>query len=131
MRTEEQIVSRTPIVVVLGGEEYSVKLLVIEDSRKWRGEVAKLLASIPQYANATTDDSVAFEKVMTAMVVGMPDTITDLFFQYAKDLNRDEIEGVATDAEMAKAFEEVVSIAFPLVGSMNMLAEKISGNVSQ
>ena len=131
MRTEDQKVSQDPITVTLGGKEYSVKLLVIKDSREWRKKAVELLASLPQYANVTTDDPTAFSVAMNALIVAMPDAITDLFFQYAKDLDRDEIEGVANDQEIATAFEQVVTVAFPLVGSMTVLAEKIAGKVSQ
>jgi len=52
------------------------------------------------------------------MLVEMPDKVIDLFFAYAKDLNREEIEAVATDSEMARAFEKVVEMAFPLARSL-------------
>lgn len=130
MRTEDQKVSQDPIEVVLGGKKYPVKLLVIKDSREWRKKAVELLVSLPQYASITTDDPEAFSGAMTALIVAMPDTITDLFFQYAKDLDRDEIEAVATDAEMANAFEEVLSVAFPLVGSVSVMADKIAGSTS-
>ena len=131
MRTEDQKVSQDPITVVLGGKDYPVKLLVIKDSREWRKKAVELLASLPQYANVTTDDPDAFSGAMNALISAMPDSVTDLFFQYAKDLDRDEIESVATDQEMAAAFEEVLSVAFPLVGSMSVMAEKIAGSASQ
>jgi len=130
-RTEDQKASQDPITVVLGGEEYSVKLLVIKDSREWRKKAVELLASLPQYANVTTDDADAFSVAMNALIVAMPDSITDLFFQYARDLDRDKIESVANDQEIATAFEQVVTVAFPLVGSMSVLAEKIGERVSQ
>ena len=125
MRTEEQKISQDPIQVILGGKEHDVKLLVIKDSREWRKGVVKLLASLPQYAKADTDDPVAFEEAMGALLNGMPDTVIDLFFEYAKDLKRSEIEAVATDLEIAEAFKKVVDVAFPLVGSVGTLAEKL------
>ena len=125
MRTEEQKISQDPIKVTLGGREYDVKLLVIRDSREWRKGVVTLLASLPQYAKADTNDPVAFESAMGALLNGMPDTVIDLFFNYAKELNREEIEAVATDSEISEAFKKVVDVAFPLVGSVGILAEKL------
>ena len=52
------------------------------------------------------------------MLVEVPELVVDLFFGYAKSLNREEIEGIATDAEIAKAFEEVAAVTFPLAGSL-------------
>lgn len=125
-RTEDEKITQGPITVVLGGKEHKVKLLVIKDSRQWRAEVVKLLATLPQYITVTTDDPEAFGGAMNAMISSMPDTVIDLFFKYAKDLNQEEMEAVASDAEVAAAFEKVVSVAFPLVGSLTTLTEKLS-----
>lgn len=125
-RTEEQKLTQEPLKVMLGGKEHEIALLVIRDSRKWRADVVKLLASLPQYANVDTGDPMAFEGAMGALLNGMPDTVIDLFFQYAKDLPRDEIEAEATERDIAAAFEKVVDVAFPLVGSVGTLAEKLA-----
>jgi len=117
-RTEEDKLCKAPIEVVLGGAKYQVKPLVIRDSRVWRGKVAEELGMLPRHSKATTDDDDAWATAMNMMLKEMPDKVIDLFFEYAKDLNKDEIEAVATDAEIAKAFEEVVAVAFPLTGSI-------------
>jgi hypothetical protein len=119
VRTEEDKVCRATIMVMLGGKEHQICPLVIRDSRIWRKGVAEALAQLPRYASITTEDPDAFGAAMLAMLVDMPDTVADLFFGYAKDLNREEIEAVATDAELAQAFKEVTSIAFPLVESLS------------
>ena len=128
-RTEEQIVARSPIVVILGGKEYEVAPLVIRDSREWRKKVVGLITPLPQLVKVTMDDDDpdAFGKVLTDLLVIMPDQVLDLFFEYAKDLNREEIEAIATDAEMAKAFEEVTKVSFPLAESL----PKVMGRLSQ
>ena len=117
-RTEEEKVCKAPIVVVLGGKEYQIEPLVIRDSRVWRGEVAKALGQLPKYAKVTSDDPEGFEQAMKVMLVENPEQVLDLFFSYAKSLDRDEIEDVASDAEIATAFEEVAAVAFPLAGSL-------------
>ena len=63
---------------------------------------------------------------MSALLVEMPDVVVDLFFEYAKDLNREEIELVAVDSEIAKGFEQVVEVAFPLARSMVKTMERLS-----
>lgn len=116
-RTEEQIVAQAPIVVILGGKEYEIAPLVIRDSREWRAKVIKLIAPLPQLVSTKIDTPDEFGQVLTEMLVTMPDQVIELFFDYAKDLDREEIEGIATDEEMAKAFEAVLNVAFPLAES--------------
>jgi len=127
MRTEEQKIAQSPIVVILGGKQYEVKPLVIRDSRTWRAKLAKLIGTLPKYASVTTDTPDQFEGAIDAMLVAMPNQVLDLVFAYAKDLNREEIEAEATDAEIGKAFEQIVEVAFPLarsmVGAMTKLAQ--------
>lgn len=126
-RTEEQKVFQTPITVTFGGKDYKIPLLVIRDSRAWRADVVAVLSDLPKYANVTTDEPEDFGNALKALLVTMPDTVIDLFFKYAKDLNKDEIESIATDDEMAEAFGKVVKVAFPLaqslVGAMDTLAQ--------
>ena len=125
-RTEEQKVTSSPITVILGGESYEIKPLVIRESRRWRTQVVEALSVIPGYARATTDDTELFTNALNAMLVQMPDKVLDLFFDYAPDLDRDHIESVANDSEVAEAFEQVVSIAFPLAQSLVGTMVKLS-----
>lgn len=118
MRSEEDKLCQSGIKVILGGGEYSISPLVIRESREWRSKVIKLIAPLPGYAKVTTDKDEDFEKVLTLMLVDMPDQVTDLFFEYAKDLDRKEIEDKATDEELTKAFNEVVKVAFPLARAL-------------
>ena len=117
-RTEEEIVARAPIEVILGGKKYGIAPLVIRDSREWRKKVIALIAPLPELVGITTDDTEGFMEALTQLLVTMPDQVLDLFFNYAKDLNREEIEGVATDAELRDAFAEVMKIAFPLAEAL-------------
>ena len=117
MRTEEQKITQAPIVVILGGKEYEIAPLVIRDSREWRKKAIALIAPLPGFSKVTTDDMESFGQALTTLLVTMPDQVIDLFFEYAKDLNREEIENIATDAEMAKAFQEITKVAFPLAQS--------------
>ncbi len=126
-RTEEQKLIHAPITVVLGGKDFEITPLVIRDSRAWRAKVVEALSVLPSYAKTTTDNPELFATALEAMLVKMPDTVLDLFFDYAKGLDRKQIEETATDAEMAKAFQQVVDLAFPLaqslVGTMVKLSE--------
>lgn len=125
-RSEADIIAQTPIKVRLGEEDHEVKLLVAKDSRKWRAEVATLLSGLPEYVDIDADDPKNFGKGMSALLVGMPDQVIDLFFSYARDLKRKEIEAVATDGQLCKGFEQVAAVAFPFVSAVTKLADQLA-----
>lgn len=116
-RTEDQIVTQAPIIVSFGGKEYQIKPLVIKESREWRRKFAEVLGTLPLFVKPTATPK-QFNEVINGMFMDVPDSIMDLIFDYARDLPRDEIEAVATDVEMAKAFESILEVAFPLSRSM-------------
>ena len=115
-RTEEEILCQAPLQVWLGNKLIDIKPLSIKKSREWRAEFAKALGQIPKWVNVTTDTPETFGQAMDAMMVELPNLVSDLFFKYAEELDKEEIEDVATDAELAKAFEEVAAYALPLAG---------------
>ncbi|MBA7641802.1 hypothetical protein ES703_49487 [subsurface metagenome] len=124
-RTEEQIVTQAPILVILGGKEYPVKELNIRNARIWRAKVIKLISPVPQLVSTKIDTPEDFSKHLTEMLVAIPDQVIDVFFEYAKDLDREEIEDIATDKEMAQAFLEVIKVAFPLAESAPMVIARL------
>ena len=125
-RTEAEKVTQEPITVKLGGKEYEIILLVIRDSRKWRKKIINLIAPLPSLVSATMDDPDVFKNALLRLMVVMPDKVIDLFFEYAKDLPRDEIEETANDTELAVAFDQVVAVAFPLVQSLPKVMARLS-----
>jgi len=116
-RTEEQKVFKATVKVKLGGEQYEIAPLVIRDSREWRAKFVELLGAYPTYVNVSTDDPEKFKEALEALLVASPDTVLDLFFEYAKDLPRETIETTTTDAEISDAFKEIIAFAFPLAQS--------------
>ena len=116
-RTEEQKLFQEGVTVVLGCKEYEVKPLKMRRGREWRKKFAALTGELPKYAKITTDDPGAFAGAVTQLLVNMPDKVADLFFDYA-GLNKEDFEDEATDAEVAQAFQKVVTLAFPLAGAL-------------
>lgn len=112
-RTEDDKLALAPIVVILGGKECKIAPLVIRDSREWRKKVGPFQASLSRYASITSDNPEEFEKCLISLMVDRIDQIVDYFFEYAKDLNREKIEGIASDKEIVRAFNEVIKVAFP------------------
>jgi hypothetical protein len=125
-RTEEQKVAQVPVTVIFGGKQFEIKPLVIKESREWRQKVIKVLSELPQLTQVTSEDKEKFDSALSTLLITMPDTVVNLFFEYAKDLNREEIENVATDSEMALAWEKVVQLAFPLLqGLVKTMAKMV------
>ena len=118
VRTEEDKVCQSPLVVTLGGKPYEIKPLVIKDSREWRRKFTSAMGGVPGVLSTSTDAPDEFRASLELMFNTMPDTACELFFDWARDLDRDEIESIASDQEIADAFKVVVSMAFPLVTAM-------------
>ncbi len=127
-RSEDEKIDQTPIIVILGGKEYPVKPLVIKDSMAWRRKVVPLLSVPPessasaghrwnflQFFKAKTNN---YDAVFTELLITIPSITLDLFFEYAKELNREEIEGGATEEELATAFNQIMAAYFPLSKSL-------------
>ena len=116
-RSEEDKILQAPLKVILGGKEYSIAPLVIKESREWKKKVIKLIAPLPKLAKTALDSPESFEQALTTTLISMPEEVTELFFEYAKKLDRDEIESTTNDYELSKAFQEVIAFAFPLAES--------------
>ncbi len=125
-RSEDDKLAQAPIVVILGGEEYKIAPLVIRDSREWRKKVISLIAPLPGMNKVTSRNMKAFEEALTTLLVTMSDQVIKLFFDYAKELNQEEIEGKANDAEIAQAFKEVIAVAFPLAESVVEVMKRVT-----
>jgi len=115
MRTDEQKVAQTGVQVTFGGEKYTINPLPIKLSLPWTKKVVQILTGVLPLIEITSDDpgwADALGQVMTAR----PEQLIDLLFEYARDLDREKVEEVATSAEIVTAFEEVMSIESPLFG---------------
>lgn len=100
------------VKVILGGREYEIKPLAMKYSSPWRKKVISLVNSLSEYAKVTLDNPKDFSEALIQALMTMPDQMADLFFEYAKELNREEIEEVATDYEVIEAFGKVIELAF-------------------
>lgn len=114
-RTEEQKIFHEPIKVVFGGKEFEIEPLVIKESRVWRAKVWEVMVELPKTTKVSSTEPDKFEAALNSMLISTPNTVIDLFFAYAKNLNREEIEGIATETEMAIAWQKVAELAFPLL----------------
>ena len=107
-RTEEQRLCQDPLKVILGGREYSLPPLTIIEARAWRVEFAEVLKTLPELANKDGQTN------LNSLFIEVPDMAADLFWAYAKGLDRTKIERKATEGELTIAFEQVIEYARPL-----------------
>lgn len=113
------------VMVTLGGREFKIKPLVIKDSREWRKGLFKLITNLVKYSETSTKPE-NFKESLSHVMIEMDDATLKLFFSYAKDLNREEIESIATDAELAKALGEIIKVALPLGQTLPQAMEKMT-----
>ncbi len=119
-RTEEEKVLGAPLRVMLGSTEYPVPLLCIRDAREWRHKLVSVLKRLPEYASltVTTEQPEQFGLALGLLLQVAPDDVIDLFFAYARTLDRQSIEVEATEVELAVAMDKVLEVACPLAGSL-------------
>jgi len=103
-RTEEEKLVQAPLKVILGGKEYSIAPLVIKYSGEWRKKSLPLITFLIQYSRKSEDD---MQDGIEELFGTKTDDIIESFFEYGKDLPREEIELIATDGEIITAFMEV------------------------
>ena len=103
-RSEEEKLTQSPLKVILGGKEYKVAPLVIKYSGEWRKKSLPLIAFLIGYSRKSEED---MEDGVTELFTTKTDEIIESFFEYARDLKREEIELIATDGEIITAFMEV------------------------
>ena len=105
-RSEEDKLTQKALKVTLGGKEFEVAPLVIKYSRDWRKKSMPLITFLIQYSRKSEDD---MEDSIQELFGEKTDEIIESFFEYAKDIDRDEVEEIATDGEIITAFMEVFS----------------------
>lgn len=115
-RTEEDKIIQAPVTVKLGGVDYSIPPLPIKYSLPWVKKVSKILMGVVSLENVTSDNEEAFADAFGEIMVSRPEQLIDLFFEYARELDKDAICEVASSAEIVCAFEEVLSFERPLFG---------------
>jgi hypothetical protein len=99
-----------PVVLKFGGRIYLVEALNVIESREWRAKMVERFFSIGSDLLSSGDQ---FVDVLTIRMDRCPKLITDLVFEYARSVPRDEVELIASDHEIAAAFLTILDRAFP------------------
>ena len=111
-RSEEDILLQR-IEVTLADKPYTIKLLPIRPQTEWRKKSLSLVYEFMATEEDTSKNPAEVQAGLTSILIGTPEKMRDLFFEYARDLDRDEIENTAMEAEVAVAFEKIVAIVMP------------------
>lgn len=131
-RNEDDKVTQSGIKVILGGKEFEIRPLVIKYSKEWRKKSLPLLACLFQYSRLTSDETQGnaeeLERAFTDLFTTKTDEILDSFFEFARELPREEIEGIATDGEVILAFMEVFNV---FVAPLSVAAKEVGNSPSE
>jgi hypothetical protein len=126
-RSDEDVMLRE-FQVVLGGEEHTVTVKSIKESKEYRRILARVIRKLMvplinledlERANMSELAGVALE----AILVDGIDAFPELLAAYAPELN-EQIES-ASDEEIIAAMSEVLEVTFPLVLDVGKLAFKL------
>lgn len=147
-RTDEQILTGAPIVVVFGGAEYKIPVLTIAKSIEWRQKLIKTSEEIMRplmkpvkpplwrriaslilfWRPKKSPVDMIFAGLGTAFLA-FPEKVLELVCDYCPDLPRKKILDTATEEELFAAFSKIVAIANPLQRQISIMRSAISAAI--
>lgn len=124
--------------VTVGGTEYTIDELPARKNSAWRAtfetQLGPLLTLVEQAgagaAISSSDDLMRIAHQVGRVLVKAPDTVTELIFDYAPNLdaNREQILDTAYDSELIGAFQAILGLAYPFGGLARQMASLASGS---
>lgn len=135
-RTDEERVTRAPLLILLGGEPRPVIPLTIKKSRLWKQELAGLLGQLGGLEFTLSDDDGKFsmDGIRTAvetMAVAVPEKLEALVLSYlrASDpaISGEWFEETASDQEVTDALMRLIEATFPFLWKLGELAKVAQG----
>ena len=130
-RTEEQKILKEGVAVLLGGDSFIIPPLPIKYSLPWCKKVVSIISSVAPMSKIESDDEDAFTKAFSSILIGKPEEMVALFFEYAKSLKRSEVEEKASSAEIVDAFMGVLELERPLLRMTTLLITKTAPEVEE
>ena len=116
-RTDEQILAKEPLTIVLGNEKYSVPVLTILKQREWRKFLQETISPLLSVYDAE-DTKEGRVKSLSATLQKFPEKIAELVFAYCPELPQQKILEEATEEQLAVAYAQIMAIAFPFMGQI-------------
>jgi hypothetical protein len=113
-RTEDDVISKAPILVTLGETQYGLKPLPVLKAREWRSKLAQTMQGIVTPMSAEQSPN-TIGPAMTAALVAFPDKVADLVFAWATDLPVDKVLNEASEEQIAVAYSAIMVMAYPFL----------------
>ena len=127
-RSEMDKILPTPVEVILGGGKYTISPLPIKYAISWNKKVIALLLKTTKFAKSEIInqkieevDTALLETILTESMSDDPEKLVDLFFEYARKLDRSILEETATSSEIINGFKEVLKFELPFLLGRNAL----------
>lgn len=120
-RTELQKLNREPIMVTIGENKYPIYPKPIVEARVWKQKALPILKpffdelQMLEEKNTSQVSEIKFATLFIKFATETIDELIELFFDYCTNLNKKEIESIATEEEIYDALFCVIELSFPLV----------------
>jgi hypothetical protein len=121
-RTEDEILSRTPLKIKLGATDYDIPLLAVKAQREWRKKLLAALEPVLASFNFQADGK-NMATGLGATLLNFPETLCDLVFAYAPDLDKEKVLAEATEEQIGCAFSAILAVAFPYLPQLSMVTQ--------
>ncbi len=122
-RSDGEVLNMTPIKVTFGKKEYEIAPLTIGKATRWRQKLIEEVGEIGRTFKQDVEGSQErFLHGLAFTFLKFPEKILGLVRAYAPDLPWDkeilDEEKGATEEQLARAFGQVVLIAFPFTSEL-------------
>ena len=127
-KNPDDVLMSSPLTIVLGGVKYDIKPLTIREDNKWRKKMGELFGKYlgkQQELTVDTDPNALMVQLLPILMSEGLDDIVELFFLYAKDLDKEEIETTCPSTEVISAAMEVFEFTLPLAMSIIKMLMKL------
>jgi hypothetical protein len=121
-RTEEQVLSKAPIEVRFGDQNYEIKILTIKPSQLWRRQLIEVMTEVTNNFSGPSMGE-AMSSGLVAALRQFPEKLVDLVFAYGVDLPRETVIESATEEQVARAFSAIMEVAFPFLPQLGMVLQ--------
>jgi hypothetical protein len=117
-RSEDEIISMSPMRVTLGHKEYDLHPLPIKKARIWREKLTNIMSEIVGSMGNKDISKQSMTEGLTAALIAFPDKVADLVFEWSPDLPQDTILEEATEGQMNAAFSAIMVMAYPFLAQL-------------
>lgn len=128
MRTEDQKATKAPIQMKFGSKDYEVKPLNILKGQAWRSKLNDVMGPI---SDQFKGNGTSVQGVLKSALMEFPDKVLELIFAYGPELPKDQIMEEASDEQVATAFSEVMTVAYPYLAPLTMVTKILRPSSSQ